>query len=187
MAWMTKALLLLGLGFALAACNGEDEKPGDTQNSCEAPEGERGTAECKRYHAAYCDLASQCGQELCDCIDQQSAVACVSDAEAMRCANALPSASCSGVPAGCDVPDIADRGVAMAGCEQLLTTICNFQTRCRGMDPAECLPEVRMLLDCSAALGLKPIYDQCLTDIDGLACTEMELPESCTGAVLLEE
>jgi hypothetical protein len=67
---MTKALLLLGLGFALAACNGEDEKPGDTQNSCEAPEGERGTAECKRYHAAYCDLASQCGQELCDCIDQ---------------------------------------------------------------------------------------------------------------------
>jgi hypothetical protein len=89
---------------------------------------------------------------------KQSAVACVSDAEAMRCANALPSASCSGVPAGCDVPDIADRGVAMAGCEQLLTTICNFQTRCRGMDPAECLPEVRMLLDCSAALGLKPIY-----------------------------
>jgi hypothetical protein len=183
---MMKAMLLLGLGLALTACNGDDE-PEPKPAVCEAPEGERGTPECRRYHEAYCRWIDECGnQDQCDCVDEASGIACTSETEATRCADAFESASCSSIPQACLLTDLADRDVAQAGCEQYLTTVCNLQTRCRGMDPAQCLTEARMLLDCTTAIGLKPVFDVCLPEIDALECSETDLPASCEGALLLE-
>jgi hypothetical protein len=152
------------------------------------PEGERGTPECKRYHAEYCNLTAMCtGQTHCECVDDASSITCISDADATRCADEIASGSCAGgLPEGCGLAEMADRGVAMAGCELYLTTVCEVQARCRGTDEAVCLEEARGRLDCPAALGLKPAFERCLAETQALECSATDLPASCEGVILLE-
>lgn len=176
---------VLGIALVATACGGDDPEPEDPH--CEPPAGERGTAECKRWHAALCDYSSKCGGlSHCDCVDQASGITCTSDTEATTCADRLESASCSDPPFGCDLTDLADRTVAQAGCEQFITTFCAAQQRCMVGDPATCAAEVRTQLDCTRAVALKPAFDQCLAELQTLACSATALPESCEEAVLLE-
>ena len=176
---------VLGVALVATACGGDDPEPEDPH--CEPPAGERGTAECKRWHAALCDYASECGAySHCTCVDQASAIACTSDAQATACVEQIESASCSEPPFGCDLVDLADRGVAQAGCEQFITTICGAQQRCTGDDPTTCAAEVRVQVDCTLAVGLKPAFDQCITELQTLACSATEAPESCVEAILFD-
>src|SRR5262245_58045596 len=121
--WLAGVVSLCSLGSLLFGCGSEDPKE---EKTCSAPAGERGSPECKRWHAAVCDWAGKCGTiEQCECITEQaSAITCASDAQASACADMIESASCSEPPAGCDLTDLADRSVAQAGCEQFITTAC---------------------------------------------------------------
>lgn len=176
-------VLLLGLGLVASGCDPEEAEPDEER--CEPPAGERGTAECKRWHAAICDFAARCGVfSHCMCIDQASAIACASDAQATSCADQLESASCSSPPSGCDLTDLADRTVAQAGCELFIDTACAADQRCTGSDPATCTAELETQIDCTRAVGLKPAFDQCIAELQVIECTASEGPESCTEAVL---
>jgi hypothetical protein len=177
--------LTAGSVLVATGCGPDDDD--STDEKCEPPAGERGTAECKRWHAALCDYASRCSDfSQCTCVDQASAITCTSDAEATECADRIESSSCSEPPLGCDLVDLADRTVAQAGCEQFITTLCAAQQRCTGDDPATCAVDVRAELDCSIAVGLKPSFEQCLSELQTFECTATEAPESCNEAMLFD-
>jgi len=173
------------MGFALLAfaCgSADDNDPEDKQ--CSFPEGERGTPECQRWHAAICAWASECGTMThCECVDQASAISCASEAEATRCAEGLESLACSSPPSGCDLTDIADRAPARAACERYIATVCARQD-CTGVDPATCAADGALELDCSTAVGVTPSFEQCITELETLACTAD--PSSCDGVLLFD-
>ena len=171
-------------GFGAVAC-GPDADAG--KDSCPPPAGERGTPECKRYHAALCEWVERCGTiSKCECVDQASAITCISDAQATSCAGTIESASCSTPPVGCDLTDIADTSVAQAACEQYIAVACAHYVACGLTDLTTCVAEARMEVPCPLAVGVKPRFDQCIPDIEAQSCTAMDIPESCNEALLFD-
>jgi hypothetical protein len=181
---MNRLALLVAWCLALAACEDEGDPQGGTPNFCEAPEGEQGTPECHRYHARYCELVVACEvQDQCTCVADASSITCISDAEATRCADELESGSCAGPSAGCGLLEIADRDVAVAGCEQYVTAVCEFRERCHDLDPVECAAELHASFDCTMAVGLAATFDRCLADVTTLDCSQTSAPPSCDRVV----
>jgi hypothetical protein len=171
-------------GFGAVAC-GPDADDG-SKDPCPPPEGERGTGECKRYHAALCEWVETCGSiSKCECVDQASAITCISEAQATSCADTIESASCSAPPVGCDLSDLADTSVAQAACEQYIAAVCAHDVACGTSDPMTCIADARSMVNCALAVGVKPSFDQCIPDIEALGCTARDIPESCDGALLL--
>jgi hypothetical protein len=183
---MLGALCLSCLALSAVGCG--PDKPKDDENQCSAPAGERGTPECKRWHAALCDWAGRCGTlDQCECVTEQaSAITCASEAQATACADSLEAASCSEPPFGCDLSDLADRTVAQAGCEEFITAACALDQRCTGSDPATCATELRVQVDCTRAVGLKPSFETCISELGSLACTATATPKSCEQAILAD-
>jgi hypothetical protein len=174
---------LSAVGLGAVACGPDVDDGG--KDSCPPPAGERGTPECKRYHAALCEWVEQCGTiSKCECVDQASAITCISDAQATSCADTIGAASCSTPPIGCDLTDLADTSVAQAACEQYIAAVCAHDVACGASDPMTCIAEARMVVDCTLAVGVKPSFDQCIPDIEALACTANDIPESCNEALL---
>jgi len=48
-----------------------------------------------------------------------------------------------------------------------------------------CMTDLMTTVDCTKAGGLKPAFDDCLVELDTLACDATELPASCLGSLLL--
>jgi hypothetical protein len=176
-------LTVVGLGAVACGPDADDGR----KDPCPPPVGERGTPECKRYHAALCEWVGKCGSvSKCDCVDQASSITCVSDERATSCADTIESASCSAPPLGCDLTDLADTSVAQAACEQYIAAICAHDVACGASDPATCLAEARTVVNCTLAVGVKPSFDRCIPDIEALGCTATDIPESCNEALLFD-
>jgi hypothetical protein len=177
------------LAALAVGCKGDDDD--GAAASCPLPADARGTAECHRWQTAICAFGGKCNSlEQCKCIEQASGIECISDAEATRCADVLESATCTdtGSLNGCDLSQMASPAPAQAGCQLYLTRVCETAERCGSGPAATCVQELMGTgtgqVDCSRAIGLKLSFEQCIEELQALACTAEELPKSCTGVVL---
>lgn len=182
--------LPLVLFVTLTGCHGGDDD--DNAPSCPAPANPRGSDACHAWQKAICSYATKCGTlTQCTCVDQASAISCISDDEATRCAQALGSASCSGTSdlAGCDLTQMADPAPAVAACQTYVSTVCTWAEGCGAGAASDCetmlMGTGSNMIDCSRAIGVKPIFDQCLTDLAKLSCSASSAPASCKDALLL--
>jgi hypothetical protein len=168
-AWLVSALL--------PACSNEED-------SYERPAG-RGTAACQAWQKSMCDLVVKCGGlSERECVDNFYGMSCLSDSVAQSCATSLASASCAGIPAGCDVPDVVDPAPAVAACNALIAATCQRGVDCGGTTMAACTSEAAASLDCSTAMAYTLDYEKCMSQIGALACTATALPDSCTSVIL---
>ncbi len=179
----------LARGFSLAVAvavvplgcyggsNDDSDSTGNTTTS--------GTEACQSWQRAICDWVARCGGDATECRDQAPAVTCLSDAEAQRCAAGFDSASCSAPPSACDLGDIADPQPAIDGCNAFISALCDRSEECEAGSHDTCVSTNSSSLDCSTAVGLKPSYDQCMSEISTLACDATMLPDPCRAVVLL--
>jgi hypothetical protein len=180
----------LFLFATLSACHGGGDD--DSAPSCPAPANARGSDACHAWQSAICNWAGKCNTlDKCTCVDQASAITCVSDDEATRCAQVLASASCSATSdlTGCDLTEMADPAPAMAACQAYITAVCTTAERCGGGPASDCVTSTMGTgsnqLDCTRAVGAKPSLDQCLSELQNLSCSASALPASCKNALLL--
>jgi len=171
--------------LAASGCGGSKDDDGDDPAGGGTIVG--GGEACQAWRTSFCDLVERCGVDATVCRQQVPAIACADESEADRCSAALDVAACDGVfPAGCDVPDIADRSAASQKCETFIDTLCGRSEECEAGSGAECSTAAATSLDCSTALGVMPSYDQCLDELAVLACTAAELPTPCQSLVLTD-
>jgi len=163
----------------LPACN-----TGPSSDGADGGVGGRGTAECQTWKTALCDYEDRCSPSTSTCRSTAPAVACKSDQLASDCAIKLRTASCSTPPSGCALLDLADPAPAITGCNRYAPALCSSDYTC-GVTAAQCEAQIAAQLDCSKAIGLEPLFEQCLTDVKVLTCGTQAQPDSCNGAVLL--
>lgn len=181
--WVRQALCWGAVVLLVGACSGGSDDDDDDGNG-----GGTGSPSCQQWQQAICDLVERCGADPRTCREQATAVACVSDAEAERCSAALAAATCDGpLPSGCDLPDIADPGPAIEKCELFIETLCNRGEECEPGSRDQCVTDVSDALPCSQALGIKPAFDQCLSDVAVLDCDATSSPPACQGVILFSQ
>jgi len=146
----------------------------------------RGTAACREWQRAYCELSAKCGgMALATCAAQAQQIACSSDTTASNCASALDAASCSAVPTSCEPTDLVDTAPAIQGCNAILTDWCNHNTKCGSTMPLDtCMSEQLATTNCNNAIGLALSFDTCVATITAAACTAA-FPSACEEMVLL--
>jgi hypothetical protein len=170
-------------------CHGGDDDD-DKAPTCSVPADARGSDACHAWQRAICNYAGKCGTLVqCDCIAQARAITCASDEEATRCTQALASAACSATNdlSGCDLVDMADPAPAVTACQAYVATFCVADERCGGGSAAVCATDAMNQIDCSAAIGVQPSMDQCLSEIETLACSAASAPKSCDNVLLLSD
>jgi hypothetical protein len=163
--------------FALAVgCSGDSGDNGQHAG--------RGSPACNEWQSALCGWAVRCPVPGGGTCDQVKAIACKSDAEAKRCAEALSAASCSSPPSNCDVRDIADPAPAQKACNDFVSVSCDWTEKCQPGTRDACLQQAKEVLNCSLVIGVTLAYEQCMSEIPGLACTNTDGPPSCKGVLL---
>ena len=133
----------------------------------------RGTPACQRWQDAYCDFAAdRCGvldRGLCDL--QGEGVVCLEDRRADLCVDVLANTSCTVVPVGCEVYDVADPEPAVELCEQYFLALCESNVRCQLFDSVEeCLDYPFFDFDCRRALSITLDFEPCVEQLEVRAC-----------------
>ena len=143
----------------------------------------RGSAACQAWQKAICDYATlDCKSNLTeqDCVNEYYGITCLSDTTAQSCATALDSATCTVMPANCNLQDIADPAPAIAACNGFIETACNASVACGASTHDQCITEFQSALDCSTVNSLGLSYESCMSDVAKLSCNA-DLPASCQG------
>ena len=170
--WLSSFFFFVTVG----ACGGQTDSSEDT-----------GTGPCGSWRKAICDFADRCGGDATTCRQQVPSITCASDAQATDCATKLKAASCSSPPSGCDLSDLADLDVAMAGCNDFVEALCAAGQRCgSGLTTDECRANLLASgIDCNAAVGVAPSLQECLDALGSLSCDSTATPAPCENAVLV--
>lgn len=174
--------------LALAACSGgsEGDSSDDAGDAGAAPPAE---FTCDDWRDIYCTVLGSCTSTLeSDCRETVASIECASDAELDRCVPALESAvsSCEDLPSECGARDVADRTEAVSACETYKVEFCEWFVPCNpGYTQSSCLAEVDGGMRCEDFYGVRPGFDQCLSDLDTAACSP-SVPESCSGVLISE-
>jgi hypothetical protein len=170
-------VVVLGLASLALSCSGSDEAVGDP--------GRRGDA-CHDYQDALCDWVLACTPHVAraECEASASAIACVQDGRAERCTAAIDAATCREPPDDCELFDVADRAPARAACEQYGDAVCSARASCGTQSAADCRAELETL-DCSAIVGVKPSFPDCIDDLRTADCGQIP-PPSCDDVLLGE-
>jgi len=146
----------------------------------------RGSAACQAWQKAFCDFAAvECGLTTeASCVDTYYAVSCNSDANAQNCATQLDNSTCNmGMPAGCNLTDLADPAPAVTACNNMLTAYCAKGASCGKTTADACLALMQSQLDCTKAIGYTANYESCMSGIANLACTASASPATCDGVI----
>ncbi len=171
----------LALTVGQGACGGDDD---DGDSDATGPG--RGSAACQDWQDALCDFVTGCGfasRSTCD--EQYQGVVCQSDERATGCSNSFNSASCAAPPPGCDIQDLADPEPAVRMCNELTQIICAHDQECGSPATAqECISTVESTYQCSDAVAISLRYEECVGEIQSLACTAMAAPAVCNSIVL---
>lgn len=170
---------VLTLTCATVACSSNDN------HAYVRPTG-RGSTACQDWQRAFCDLAAvECASTTeAKCVDTYYSITCNSDEKAQACATALDNATCAtGLPAGCNIPDLADPAPAIKACNDLLDTLCNKENECGAATVDACKTKLSADLNCATAIGYTPGYDTCMTELPKLSCSAADLPASCTDVI----
>jgi hypothetical protein len=168
------------LALAVAGCSGSD----NDEERDELSDG--ATGGCQAWQTALCDWIEGCGGVVDGCREQVVMTVCKSDSEARTCAEDFRDASCTAPPDGCDLASVVDTAPAVAACESFIDAWCGYAEKCEPGSKDLCVSESETALACSGALGVGDGFDDCLAQIDALACSsEAALPEPCRGVLLL--
>jgi len=146
----------------------------------------RGSTACQAWQKAFCDLAAvECASTTEEkCVDTYYSITCNSDEKAQACATALDNSTCAtGLPANCNVTDLADPAPAIAACNALVDALCQKESDCGASTVDTCKTQIGSTLNCSTAIGYTPGYDTCISDLSKLACSAANLPSSCTDVI----
>ena len=171
---------LISVTLALACSSGSSSPGGPT-----GPKG-RGTPACNQWQSAVCAWATMCNSPgATTCQEQANSISCSSDDKAQSCANLLASATCTTLPAGCDLRDLAKSAHHGQTCNQFIDAACVWNTRC---DPATtteaCHAQLLTMVDCTKVIGIKLAFEQCMTEMKALTCDATTLPAVCNGVLL---
>jgi len=179
------SFLLIASNLVLS-CSGKDNTPSTPAIDWTAG---RGTAACREWQRAFCELAAKCGTTtLTACANQMQQIACNSDATAASCATSLDAATCAAPPASCNMTDVLDATPAIQGCNDFLTAVCTLDTKCGSTTPLDtCVTQQLTTINCANAIGLALDYQDCLTQINAAACTSTAMPAVCIKAILLHQ
>ena len=110
-------------------------------------------------------------------------------------ASALMALSVLGV--ACSDSDDDSSGSSSSGatseCNRLVSKICDGLSSCdETLTHSSCVAQVNQTFedsfgeDCSGADQVGSTYDQCMSDLNSVACGG-DLPDSCSGVILYEE
>ncbi len=172
------ALAVASLSYA---CGGGSDSKGYVR-----PTG-RGSAACQAWQKALCDYATlECKSNLTEqtCVNEYYGISCLSDATAQSCATALESATCTTMPANCNVPDIADPTPAFDACNEYIDTMCTQAAACGAVTHDQCVTDAQNSMDCSTVNSVGLNYETCIDDLKHLSCTAAALPTSCKGVII---
>lgn len=174
--------LMLGASLSLLACGSGSD---DNASSVDWANG-RGSGACHQWQQSYCELAGKCGStSSSNCAEQMQAIPCVSDTVAADCATSFATATCSTVPSGCDVADVADKAWAEQACDDLLTMVCTHDANCGSSTAVgACVSRLQSDIDCSKAVGVRLNYESCLSKIKSASCSAT-LPTECKTLIYI--
>jgi len=175
--WVSSVGALLLVGGCSGSSNDDDDDDGSVNGA--------GSPTCQQWQTSICNFAERCGGNAALCREQAPGIACLSDAEAQRCTAEFEAAACTSLPTGCDFSDIADPAPAIDKCNAFIQAICSRGEECEPGTQQDCLTQAAGSLNCAAAIGIKPSFDQCLSEVAVLDCEATSAPVSCQGVVLL--
>ena len=171
------SLFVLGLGCAHGDADDPPSGAADTtQQRSEA---------CVKFQKSFCtwDVTMCSVDTMATCQDTASSLFCTSDDKANACTAAIPTASCSALPAACT--GVIDPAPAIADCNTLLDDYCAASERCGQGKKADCLSLNAASMDCAHAIGASPAIGTCYSDLSSASCDTVaqSLPTSCTGVI----
>lgn len=144
---------------------------------------------CLTYQDSICDfLVDRCNlvTSRTDCDNDYRARFCQDDAVVESCLDALPSATCDGVPAPCQ--SVNNTQPAIDDCNSIVALFCQQEETCTIMSQSECIAQSAVTLDCSKAVGITSGASACQAAIKAAPCeTANVLPAACTNVVHLSQ
>jgi hypothetical protein len=179
-----RVLVVLFLAILLpAGCSSEGTGGGGGGGSS-APLG-RGTLACNQWQQAFCDWVGRCNPPAqSECETQAPAIQCTTDQAAQTCADQIKASDCTTFPAGCQLLDLADPAPAIQACNDFIDALCTRSEECEPGSRDACVTDVTSTIDCSAAIGFKLSYEQCISQVRTLDCAATQLPTSCDRVIV---
>ena len=149
------ASLALGLGSALGCAHAETDDPPGAATT----DPQQRSAACLKFQKSFCswDVTTCAADTMATCQDSASALYCASDDKVNACIAAMPTASCTGLPAACT--GVVDPTPAIAACNTLLDDYCTASERCGQGRKADCMSLNAASMDCADAIGASPTID----------------------------
>ena len=144
------------------------------------------TQRCLELLDAFCDYYSdKCLQrERTDCDSYYQSLYCRDDEKSLACSSALTQGTCDALPQACG--GVFDTAPALSQCNAFVDLVCKRLEGCGVESYQECLSATANSLDCNRAVGIKAGYDQCMIDIQAVACDYGDTISNCAGVITIK-